>query len=629
MAKEALNTQDTGSWQHAETRAAILAVARGLLAEGGVPNLSLDAVAAGAGFAQATIYAYFASRQDLLVSILCDDLAIFARGLRDEFPFSEPEEPVAEDVAPVLALVPPAQEHVEVPVVIAPTDEPVVPQDNDAPVEEPQPVMEEPVAEEPAAEEIAPFEPAAAEIPVEPAFAGEGGEIAELKQAVAKLEARKVDAWLERRLRMFEKTLADVETRLAAAETTVTRASGVVEENLKALGQSSEALDKRQREASDGLAERLEGADRKARGTLAELRAALNDVYGRLETLEIAKGIAVTPSPPLDTQWEAGEVTVAPHAPAREDKPLTAAAETYLSAARRAAKTASELAEIERTNGFLAAARKSWTRTHLILTACVALGVMLVVAGLVMRQSMSAPVVHRTIVAPVPRAVVTQIPAAVKPVQAAIAAPAKPDMAVYRLSALASTGNADAELLLALRKMDGTGVAKSDAEAAQLLQHAAEQGNPVAQYWLGTLYQRGRGVSANPATAWRWYAAAAKKGNVKAMYNLADADAQGRGTKADTAQAAHWFWVAAMQGYVDAQYNLAVLYERGQGVPQSLVNAYKWYAIAAAAGDKDSKASIDVLKTQLKPAELAAGEHAAAGYVAIPTDQAANAPPNG
>jgi localization factor PodJL len=196
-------------------------------------------------------------------------------------------------------------------------------------------------------------------------------------------------------------------------------------------------------------------------------------------------------------------------------------------------------------------------------------------------------------------------------------------MAFYRVTAAASTGNADAELLLGLRTLDG-----DDAKAAGLLQQSAGQGNAIAQYWLGTLYERGRGVKADPAVALRWYQSAAKKGNVKAMYNLAVAAAHGKGTKTSLATAAHWFWVAAMQGYVDAQYNLAVLYERGQGVPQSLVNAYKWYAIAAAAGDKDSKSSIDALKTQLKPAELAAGERAAASYKPGPQDAGANTPPD-
>lgn len=616
MAKEALNEQGAASpaWQHRETRAAILTAARSLAEQDGM--LSLDAIAQAAGFAPTTIYAYFASKADLQACILADDLAGFARSLNETFPFSEPapqDAPVPESSpTPALSLVP---EPVEEPVAAAEL------------AQEPEQAAPEPAIETEAASEAMPAEAMPAEAGPVVASSESGGELADLKQAVTRLEARRVDAWLERRLRVFEKTLADVETRLTNAEASSTRAMSVTEEGAKTLSQHTAASEKRQREATDGFAERMESADRKMRGTLAELRAALNDVYGRLESLEIAKGIAVTPSPPsLEAQWEAGAVSVAPRKDAPvEEKPLTAAAETYLSAARRAAKTAAELAEYDNASRFVAAAKYSWLRTRFILAGCVALGVVLVIAGLTLRHYMAAPKPMR-----VPHVTAHVMPsvrhiASVKATPAA-AAPAHPDMETYRLSALASTGNAQAELLLGLRKMDGDGTAQ--AEAAQLFQKAAAQGDPVSEYWLGTMYERGHGVATDAAAARRWYDAAAKKGNVKAMYNLAVANAQGRGTKVDPAQAAHWFWVAAMQGYVDAQYNLAVLYERGQGVPQSLVNGYKWYAIAAAAGDQDSKARIDALKTQLGAADLAAGARAAQSYKPNAQDRAANVAPD-
>ncbi|HEY2071780.1 MAG TPA: TetR family transcriptional regulator [Rhizomicrobium sp.] len=614
MAQEARNTQDS-AWQHAQTREAILEAARGLLAHGEPGTLSLDAVGDATGFAHATIYAYFASRQDLLTSLFCDDFCAFARGLAESFPFSEPEPEPETAVLPFVAPQPepePEPEAVQPDVTEVPEPEPVA-------IEEPQPEAEE--APQPVGEEPAQPEAVQAEAP-------SGDEIADMRAAIARLEARKVDAWLERRLRVFEKTLTDLEARVTGAEGTTTRSAALVAEGVKSVGERAEALDKHNREASDGIAERLEAADRKARSAAAELRAALNDVYGRLETLEIAKGTAVTPTPPLDAAWEAGEATIAPATETKTDKPFTEAAETYLSAARRAARTAAELAEIERGNNFVASAR-SWTRTKLIVAACVALVAVMIVAGLVLRQAMPA---HNHIVRPIvalaPVTPVAARPVAIAPKPAvATSAPAVPahhDMATYRLSALASTGNADAELLLGLRTLDGDGVAKDDGKAAQLLQQSAAQGNATAQYWLGTLYERGRGVTQDPAAAWHWYQSAAKKGNVKAMYNLGEAYAHGKGTKVNLAQAAHWFWVSAMQGYVDAQYNLAVLYERGQGVPQSLINAYKWYAIAAAAGDKDSSASIDALKTQLKSADLSAGEHAATAYKPASMDHAAN-----
>ena len=99
MAKEALSTPDT-AWQHVETRAAILMAARKALDAGGVDALSLDAVGDATGFAHATIYAYFASRTDMLVSLVCDDVCAFARSIAENFPFSEVPEPEPTPVLP-------------------------------------------------------------------------------------------------------------------------------------------------------------------------------------------------------------------------------------------------------------------------------------------------------------------------------------------------------------------------------------------------------------------------------------------------------------------------------------------------------------------------------------------------
>ncbi len=247
MAKEALNAQDT-AWQHAETRAAILAAARALLAKDDGAGLSLDAVADATNLAHATIYAYFASRQDMLVSMLCDDVATFARSLADGFPFSEPPEPVAES-APVTPL-------------FAPVIEPV-------PEPEPEPVAE--TAPEPGTHRRRatcksrwrkPRRTHRRKHQPKPQRR-RATTIADIKQAIAKLEGRRVDAWLERRLRVFEKTLADLESRMTTSEATVTRATGVVDENMKTFGERAEALEKRQREASDSAAERLEAGDRR------------------------------------------------------------------------------------------------------------------------------------------------------------------------------------------------------------------------------------------------------------------------------------------------------------------------------------------------------------------------------
>jgi localization factor PodJL len=220
--------------------------------------------------------------------------------------------------------------------------------------------------------------------------------------------------------------------------------------------------------------------------------------------------------------------------------------------------------------------------------------------------------------AAVPQSVVQKPPASLTP---AATAP------LDRLTALANAGNAKAELIVALKYLDGDGVPANDAEAAKWLARAADAGEPVAQYRMGTLYERGRGVPADVVKATRWYLAASNQGNRKAMHNLAVAYAEGLGVKKDLTEASRWFSRAANLGLSDSQFNLAVLYERGLGVPQSPLNAYKWYAIAAAQGDTESKARLQVISTQLSADDRAAAQHAADIFRPGPLDARANVAP--
>jgi AcrR family transcriptional regulator len=68
---------------HAETRAAIIIAARRVASRDGARNLSLRAVAAEAGFAPAALYGYFASRDELVLALAAEDLALLARTMRE------------------------------------------------------------------------------------------------------------------------------------------------------------------------------------------------------------------------------------------------------------------------------------------------------------------------------------------------------------------------------------------------------------------------------------------------------------------------------------------------------------------------------------------------------------------
>ena len=181
-----------------------------------------------------------------------------------------------------------------------------------------------------------------------------------------------------------------------------------------------------------------------------------------------------------------------------------------------------------------------------------------------------------------------------------------------RLMALADSGNATAQTVLAMDYLNGRGVAGDNQAAKRWSLAAASQGQPLAQYLLGTLYLEG---DKDEGEAVRWFRAAAGQGNVKAMHNLAIAYAEGLGVDKDPVQAVQWFVRAAEQGYRDSQFDLAVLYERGLGVPQSARSALKWYLIAAAHGDTPSADRAAFLKQQMDPAETKLAADEAASFV--------------
>jgi localization factor PodJL len=187
-----------------------------------------------------------------------------------------------------------------------------------------------------------------------------------------------------------------------------------------------------------------------------------------------------------------------------------------------------------------------------------------------------------------------------------------------RTIALADYGDARAQARLALAYLRGQGVDSDPSAALRWSAAAAKAGEPVAQYLLGALYQQGDKFKADPALAFAWFASAAAKGNLKAMHNLAIAYAQGLGTDKDEAKAAEWFTRAAERGYVDSQFDLAVLYERGTGVKEDLRQALKWYAIAGLAGDAPSKERAEVLRGQLKAADVKLAANAALSFSPLP-----------
>ena len=168
-----------------------------------------------------------------------------------------------------------------------------------------------------------------------------------------------------------------------------------------------------------------------------------------------------------------------------------------------------------------------------------------------------------------------------------------------RMTALADAGDADAQARLALIYLKGEGTATDPAAALRWARAAAEAGQPVAEYLMGVFYNEGKVVKADDELAFSWFSTSATKGNLKAMHSLAIAYAQGQGTPKDEKAAAEWFKRAAERGYVDSAFDLALLYERGLGVPHDIKQALTWYGIAAQAGDAPAAEKVVTLQNQI------------------------------
>ena len=349
--------------------------------------------------------------------------------------------------------------------------------------------------------------------------------------------------------------------------------------------------------------------------------------------------------------------------------------ESYLAAARRSAKAAHAMAAIDDVapmrqslGGFTWGAGRQEVEEEepagnsraLLIGGIVLIAILAIGAGVALSSRMNHNAAKPVVTAPAPAAQTTlpMSPAPTATAPATVPAPApttqsmnaepKPNALklppamskvtpptqtaavtpVDQLTALANKGNANAELLVGLKYLQGDGVAVNEAEASKWLSLAAAKGEPLAEYRLGTLYERGHGVVTDAAKAAHCYQAAAEKGNRKAMHNLAVAYAEGAGVAKNYTEAARWFSKAATLGLADSQFNLAVLYERGMGVPQSLIDAYKWYAIAAAQGDTESKARVTALSTQISNDDRVAAQKAADSFKPTDLNRAANIPPD-
>ena len=379
------------------------------------------------------------------------------------------------------------------------------------------------------------------------------------------------DAWLERRLRVFERALNALEARAEANAREQARAIALLEERLASVPQAS-----------------------------VEQRAVLRDVPQGVIVQAVMEtaGMPAAPHAEPDAEPEA-QNKPAPELLAIEPVPVSTISKEemadVLHNAREAARAAAALTtDAPRTDRNI---RARWLAVGALSLVALFLCIGLTLGNTAGASQWQGNGVSKRQVA---------------------------HTSLARTIALADYGDSKAQARLALAYLRGQGVEGDAGAALRWSAAAAKAGEPVAQYLLGALYQQGDKLKPDPALAFAWFASAAAKGNLKAMHNLAIAYAQGLGTGKDEAKAAEWFTRAAERGYVDSQFDLAVLYERGTGVKEDLRQALKWYAIAALAGDAPSKERAEVLRGQLKPDDVKLAANAALSFSPLPALGEAN-----
>ena len=590
-------------------RVAILAAARAVAERDGVEDLTLSKVAIEAGLPRAAVYRQFTRKEDLLMSIVSDDLATLARTMKGI------DWPEGGDT-PETAVVVPMQRPESVEAVEPPSKAVDMAKEVSTALTAPEPASERKLARRAELMRVL-------DMKNTPAASSEVKDDAATASTSADKNPPRADAWLERRLRVFEKGMAAMEARQEQVEKNARAVVAAAEANIKAL-----------EDAVKELTVRADAADERYKTSSNEVRTALNETSLRIQTVEgVAKAALAenkAPEPTLDIVPEplAEPVREEPATTgfaAEDDQPADVGADANAETPKapkskimevRASVVAATAAAAVSAEAKREAkvARDKRNRTRYMLAGLIVLAAFIAAATMAFSKGVADgryDAMHHL-----------SRPAALGTLQ-----PMASATPLDQLTARAQAGDASAEYVVALKYLHGEGTSKNPAEAMRWLTLAAAKGLPPAQYLLGTLYADGVGAKADMAKSVQWYEAAALQGNRKAMHGLAIAYAQGNGAAQNMAEAVRWFSRAAQLGYVDSQFNLAVLYERGDGVPQSLLDAYKWYLVASRNGDAEAKERVETLKTQLNADDLAAATRAAAHFQAAPYNVAANSAP--
>jgi len=130
---------------------------------------------------------------------------------------------------------------------------------------------------------------------------------------------------------------------------------------------------------------------------------------------------------------------------------------------------------------------------------------------------------------------------------------------------------------------------KTDKDATELYQIAADGGNAFAQYELGFRYWNGKSVPENPELAVQYFKKSASQGYCSSKALLGRAYIQGIGVKKDVQQGIRYMDEAARMGNKRALDEMGWRYKDGAGVPRSETKATAYFKWAAEQGYAESQ----------------------------------------
>lgn len=173
------------------------------------------------------------------------------------------------------------------------------------------------------------------------------------------------------------------------------------------------------------------------------------------------------------------------------------------------------------------------------------------------------------------------------------------------LTAQAEGGDTAAQVALAIRYRDGSGVAEDNALALQWAHRAADAGNADAMDFVGFAYLRGSVVKRSPEIAFGYFKAAAEK-SAQAAFNLGQCYFGAQGTEQDIPKALEHWKKAAAKGHGRAASTAAMALLSGEGVAPDAAEARR---LAERAVELNDPSGLVVLgEMQLQAGELDAAK---------------------